>query len=210
MEVVTGLRERKKQQTRRRIASAALELFAERGFDNVPVAQVAQAADVSEATVFNYFRTKEDLVYAGMESFEQQLLETVQQRPAGVSVFHAFRDYVLQPRGALAAGDPAAIAQLATVARVIAASPALQARERQVADHMVQALSKLIARERRAGPSDLRPNVVASALVAVNRAMTQAVQRQAQEGRSGPAIARGAMIQGRKAFDLLETGVETL
>ena len=58
-----GLRERKKRQTREAIAAAAMALFHERGFDAVTVADVARAADVSEKTVFNYFPTKEDLVF---------------------------------------------------------------------------------------------------------------------------------------------------
>ena len=57
-----GLRERKKQRTREDIAAAAMALFSARGFDDVTVADVARAADVSEKTVFNYFPTKEDLV----------------------------------------------------------------------------------------------------------------------------------------------------
>jgi AcrR family transcriptional regulator len=101
MSVPTGLRERKKQQTRQRISAAALELFDERGFDRVPVTEIAQAAEVSEATLFNYFPTKEDLVYGGIEACEQQLLDAVRHRPAGTSVLAAFRDHVLQPRGAL-------------------------------------------------------------------------------------------------------------
>ena len=50
------------------------------------VAEIAKEAEVSEATVFNYFPTKEDLVYQGMEVFEVQMLDAVRQRPASESV----------------------------------------------------------------------------------------------------------------------------
>src|SRR5213593_1879878 len=91
-----GLRERKKQQTRNAIAAAAMQLFAERGFDAVSVAEVASAADVSVATVFNYFPTKEDLVYDRMEAFEEALLEAVREREAGESVLSAFGRFILE------------------------------------------------------------------------------------------------------------------
>ena len=58
-----GLRESKKLHTRQVIADAAMQLFAQRGFDHVTVAEVAEAAAVSEKTVFNYFPTKEDLFF---------------------------------------------------------------------------------------------------------------------------------------------------
>src|ERR671930_2380372 len=98
-----GLRERKKQQTRQLIADTARRLFAERGFEAVTVAEVARAADVSEATVFNYFPTKEDLFYSGMEAFEEELLSTIRRREPGESVLGAFGRFVMEPRGLLAA-----------------------------------------------------------------------------------------------------------
>ena len=58
-----GLRESKKLQTREAIAREAMRLFATRGFDHVTVAEVGDAAAVSEKTVFNYFPTKEDLFF---------------------------------------------------------------------------------------------------------------------------------------------------
>lgn len=64
-----GLRERKKQRTRAAIMDAALALFTSRGFEAVTTAEVARTAEVSEATVFNYFATKEDLVYDRLETF---------------------------------------------------------------------------------------------------------------------------------------------
>jgi AcrR family transcriptional regulator len=57
-----GLRARKRAQTERRIQAAALELFDRRSFDEVTVEQVAEAAEVSVATVYRYFVTKENLV----------------------------------------------------------------------------------------------------------------------------------------------------
>src|SRR5579862_3458949 len=103
-----GLRERKKQRTRQLIADTAWGLFSERGFDEVPVAEVAREAEVSEATVFNYFPTKEDLVFHRMEAFEDELLDAVRDRPEGESIVEAFGRFVLRARGFLAADDPAA------------------------------------------------------------------------------------------------------
>src|ERR1044072_7288594 len=97
----TGLRARKKEETRQRIAEAAFRLFAERGLEGLPVAEVARAADVAEKTVFNYFPTKEDLVYGRFESFEEELLDAVRRRGPGESVLAAFGGWLLQSSGLL-------------------------------------------------------------------------------------------------------------
>ena len=86
-----GLRERKKRQTREVIARAAMRLFVARGFDEVTVADVARAADVSEKTVFNYFPAKEDLVLHGGEERRAALIEAIRTRPAGTSIVELFR-----------------------------------------------------------------------------------------------------------------------
>src|SRR5213592_1512790 len=109
MRTEPGLRERKKQQTREVIAESAGRLFAERGFDAVTVAEVARAADVSEGTVFNYFPTKEDLFYGGMEIFEAELVEAVRQRPAGESVLAAFRRFLVDRSASLATKQTAEV-----------------------------------------------------------------------------------------------------
>src|SRR5215472_15988244 len=98
----TGLRERKKKRTRALIAETARRLFVERGFEAVSVAEIAREAEVSEATVFNYFPTKEELVYNRLEAFEQEMLAAVRDRPEGESIAAAFARFLSKPRGLLA------------------------------------------------------------------------------------------------------------
>src|SRR5260370_10636313 len=78
-----GLRELKKEQTRRLIADTAWRLFTERGFDQVSVAEVAREAQVAEATVFNYFPAKEDLFYWRLGAFWTQATHAGRAPPAG-------------------------------------------------------------------------------------------------------------------------------
>ena len=207
MDTSGGLRERKKLETRRRIAEAAAELFAEHGYANVAISRIAVAADVSEGTVFNYFPTKEDLIFDGMEAYEDTLLEVVRSRAPGTSVVDAFREHVLQPRGALVANDPDMIEQIATIARVIADSRQLRAREHEVIDRATNELAEIIAKERKARPEDIEPWAIANALMGVNRATTRAVHHGAMKGRTGAQIARTALAQARRTFDTLENGL---
>src|SRR5450631_2058825 len=93
-----GLRERKKAQTRRRITDTALRLFTERGFDQVTVAEVAREAEVSEATLFNYFPTKEDLLFTRMGAYEDRLVDAVRDRDGGMSAIAALAKFLLRPQ----------------------------------------------------------------------------------------------------------------
>jgi AcrR family transcriptional regulator len=208
MDAELGLRERKKLRTRQLIAETALRLFAERGFDAVPVATVARAAEVSEATVFNYFPTKEDLVYRGMEAFEAELLAAVQDRPAGESITAAFGRFVLRPRGFLADPDEDSARLLIAVAKMIPASPALLAREREILDRYTASLAALIAEDTAAEPGDLRPEVVARALIGTHQSLIQLVRRRVAEGPVNAAdVAREVVTRGRQALDLLGQGL---
>jgi AcrR family transcriptional regulator len=201
-----GLRERKKQRTRQQIADVAWGLFAERGFDRVPVSEIAAAADVSEATVFNYFQTKEDLVFHRMEAFEGELLDTIRDRKPGESIVQAFGRFVLKPKGFLGSDDPAANEAMRTVARVMA-SPALQARQRDILDRYTDSLASLIARERGRDPGDVESWVAANALLGLNRALIAYTHRQALAGIDNRRIARNLRAQGKRALAALEHGL---
>jgi len=203
-----GLRERKKLRTRQLIAETAARLFAERGFDAVPVAEVARAAEVSEATVFNYFPTKEDLIFQGMEAFEAELLAAVRDRPAGEPVVAAFGRFVLRIGGLLAAGDEDSARRLVALNRMIAASPALLTREREILARYTASLAALIAGDTGAGPDDLRPWVVARALIGTHQSMIEFVRRRLADGAADHAsLAREVAERGRQALDQLGRGL---
>src|ERR1700751_6022488 len=91
-----GLRERKKARTRRLIADAAARLFAERGYEQVAVSDVAREAEVSEQTVYNYFQTKEQLVTDLHEHFQEQLDIRIRTREHGTSPAAAIRELAVQ------------------------------------------------------------------------------------------------------------------
>ena len=202
--MATGLRERKKQQTRELLAETARRLFSERGFERVSVAEIARAADVSEKTVFNYFPTKEDLVYWRLESFEEDLLGTLRERPAGESLLDAFGRFVARPRGMLATYDDATRERLAALSRMIASSPALLAREQQIFAGYTDSLAALIAED--TGNGGIEPWVVANALMGVHRSLVDFARRRIVAGES-EGLADAVRAEADRAVGRLRDGL---
>jgi AcrR family transcriptional regulator len=202
-----GLRERKKERTRREIAEKARRLFSERGFERVTVAEIARAAEVSEQTVFNYFRTKEDLFFWQLGAFEEEMLAAVRRRPAGESALAAYRRFLLAQSGLLGRSDPEARAQLTALNRVIAESPALRAREARILAGYTESLAVLLAEATGAPREDVEARVAANAMMGVHRALIDYTRRRVLDGRHGPRLARDVRAQAEKAFLLLERGL---
>lgn len=204
-----GLREQKKEQTRNRLSATAWSLAADRGFDHVTVAEIARTAEVSEATLFNYFRTKEDLFYAPLESFGDQLVDAVRTRAGGTSALAAVRDFLLRDRGLLGPHEPSpkeALARLQTRMRVINDSPALLVREQRAFARYTEDLAGVLAAE--ADDDPVIAAVVAHALIGVHRSLVDLVRRQALAGVSLRRIAEHVREHGGRAFALLESGLE--
>src|SRR5438132_2421796 len=187
MAAAVGLRERKKQQTREEIFEAARRLFGERGFDAVTVAEIARAADLSEVTVFNYFPTKEDLFFGGMEVFEERLLEAVRGRAAGESALAAFRRLVVDSFSRVAAEENAPV--IARSAALIDASAALQARELEVVARYTRLLAAMLAEETGDSAAAVEPWAVASALMGTHRAVVAHVRNRVLAGKRGRQLA---------------------
>jgi AcrR family transcriptional regulator len=146
-EIITatlGLREEKKQRTREAIASTALGLFLEHGFEGVTVSALAKAVGVSQATIFNYFPAKEDLVYERLSDFSSRLISAIAERPEGESAVAAFERFLLGERVNL--GTPAERERMVAITRLITSSPTLVARELDSYEHAVLPLAAAIAR----------------------------------------------------------------
>jgi AcrR family transcriptional regulator len=203
-----GLRDRKKQQTRERISNAAWQLFVERGFERVTVAEVATAADVSEATVFNYFPTKEDLAYHRMADYEEAVLTSIRDRAPGTSLVQAFGRVILEPRGFLHETGGDRHDDLAAFTRMFAESPALLAREREIFDRFAHNLATLIAEDRGLTPDDVEARTIANALVGLQRALVEHVRRRVLDGVDTRRIAREVRVKGGRALSLLLEGLD--
>ena len=123
-----GLRERKKQRTRQALATAALRLFAEQGYEETTIADIAAAAEVSPRTFFAYFPSKEDVVFAEIDDRLAEVRERLARRPPGETPLETIRDSVLNVLEALVTehGEYGAVQ-----VRLVLERPALQARALQ-------------------------------------------------------------------------------
>jgi AcrR family transcriptional regulator len=143
-------RERKKAATRAALADAALRLFLERGYDNVTVREVADAADVATTTLLKYFPTKPSLVFDQDADRESALIAAVVDRGAGVSVIEALRRYTRTRLKAAAAPGSAEFMAL------VRTTPALSAYLHQIWMRHQDALAHTIATELGAPADDPR------------------------------------------------------
>ena len=197
--MTTGLRERRKQEARQAISGGAMAMFEARGFDDVTISQVAEAAGVSKMTVTNYFPRKEDLVFDRAEVIIASLADAVAARAPGESLLAAVRrDYAER----IAAGDVTLGVPTPAFARMAGGSHALTSRRREIADLTEQALAAEIAAE--TGGDSPRQRIVAAQLAAVHRVLFEEGTRRILAGEPcdeiGPALGEAA----REAFDLLE------
>lgn len=197
-----GLRELKKQRTRREIADTALRLFVERGFDHVTVAEIADAAAVSDKTVFNYFPTKEDIFFDEVDEREAALLAAIRDRRPEESIPAALRRHQVSDCGRMCS------AGFAAFARVIEESPALRAKELEVMARFNRTLTEALTQELKC--REVEAAVVATMLVGVHWQFFVTARKRALAGHHGPAAARRLRADLSRAYEVLEHGLGDL
>ncbi|WP_329138226.1 TetR/AcrR family transcriptional regulator [Streptomyces sp. NBC_00670] len=184
-----GLRERKKRQTRQYISDVATGLFVERGFDAVTVAEVAEAADVSVNTVYNYFPAKEDLFLDRSAGMVDRLSRWVRGRGRGESavgaVLRELREEVeaVSPRVGLLPG-------YAAFTRVIEEAPTLRTRMWALAQEAQTDLERTLREETGAADDDPLPHLMAGQISWVHTTLTAVIGREMRAGRDVREVSR--------------------
>jgi AcrR family transcriptional regulator len=203
MAATEGLREQKKRATREAITSAAWKLFNRRGFDAVTVADIAREANVSEKTVFNYFPTKEDLVFgAGMQR-AAKLVELVQARPQDASIVEPFRRWTMDYLDRVEHDPPD---ELTAIPRLVMRSDQLRARLFIGWEQEASLLGPVIAEQVGERPDSVLPVVVARTLAWTHRVIFRAAFTRLIAGEDQAAVAADLRAQAKAAYDLLERG----
>ncbi|MEL7208261.1 MAG: helix-turn-helix domain-containing protein, partial [Actinomycetota bacterium] len=144
-----SLRERRRAETRTAIVDAARELFAEQGYDEARVADVARRAGVSDATLFRYFRAKSSLALVGVEERIRFAIEHLEDQPGDRSGIDAAKGVVAQVRDLSLFGpeDPVLV-EIAMVAGSAELLTALEALITSAAAELSRALARRAGRDR--------------------------------------------------------------
>ncbi|WP_017595969.1 TetR/AcrR family transcriptional regulator [Nocardiopsis potens] len=199
-----GLRERKKDATRRLLALTAIDLFEERGFDAVSVAEVAETAGVSKKTVFNYFAVKEDLVLGFGKHHIAEPAAVVRGRAPGTTPLEAVRDHLLtalaerQPMAGLS-DDPLVL----RIRRLVESSPALAVREMHYQEQSRELLARALIEE---GASELSARLIAAQLLSVRHVLAGENFRRLSAGATPEELYPEAVANTEHAFAWLRRG----
>jgi AcrR family transcriptional regulator len=206
MAVDVGLRERKKQETAKRISGTAVSLFLQRGYDNVSIAEVAAESDVSKMTVFNYFPRKEDLVLAGPAAHVDDTSRIVRERAPGESVVAALRRVYLEEL-AQRAPQTGLRSDLTKIVQLIMTTPALATGYREMVGWGEGALAATLARETGAKEGDIVPHVAARQIIAIRQVLIEDNFRRIAAGESADEIYPSAVAAAEQAFAMLASGL---
>jgi AcrR family transcriptional regulator len=154
-----GLRERKKQRTRQTIVEVATRLFAEQGYDETTLMQVAEDAEVALSTIFNYFPGKNDIVFAVIDSVIESARERIVDRPEGGDASSAVLAWITEVLPVVERPYTEAIRR---IPEIIQSHPDLVAEERLRYALLEDALAEGFARDLGEGVDGMRARVMAA------------------------------------------------
>ncbi|MFE7973932.1 TetR family transcriptional regulator [Streptomyces shenzhenensis] len=206
-----GLRERKKRLMRQRLSDTATEMFLERGFDGVRVAEIAQACEVSEKTVFNYFPTKEslllDLGETTMAALRTDL--ALPDRCPVDAVLRILSDELHGMTSWIAAQDDPvqAAAMIRRFRELTRSTPSLRAYHRDMTDRLIGAAAEALARRTGMSPDDPEPQIAATALLGLWPIQFRSLGKHLKGVRAPEQVHEMVTADVRRAAKLIETGL---
>jgi AcrR family transcriptional regulator len=204
-----GLRERKKRRTREEISGVATRLFFEHGFEQVTLAQIAAAAEVSVKTIFNHFGSKEDLYFDRAGELQAALVETIVDRPAGTTVLGALRALLrdnrvpLRGEGWSGLEDDAAYAGFRAFLATQDRSPALRARRLTLGEELAAQLAPVLGAELRSDPDGPAVQALVAMLLAVMHLRDRVLRGAVAAGAPPAELRRRVTAVVDEAFDRL-------
>ncbi len=206
-----GLRERKKRQTRQRISDIATALFLARGFDAVKVAEIAAKVGVSEKTIYNYFPTKESLVFDSTDAQMAALATALRDRGPGVSATAAIvAELKKESHRFVRATGTEGWHFLPRFGEMLHDTPALRAAWAEHRNRLVDAITGILAEEARVDPREPEPIVAARALVSLVELLYDSLMRHVKPGVTGEEVRAAVNEDLDRAARLLDTGLWSL
>ncbi|MCB5180337.1 TetR/AcrR family transcriptional regulator [Streptomyces antimicrobicus] len=203
-----GLRESKKQRTRTHLRATALELFLERGFDDVSVADVAAAAEVSKPTLFRYFPTKEDLVLDRFADHQDEAARVVRDRPAGQTPVGALHAHFT---AALAERDPATglsdLPDIVAFMQLLYSAESLLDRVARYVEREVELLAEVLEAE---AVPPLLARLSAQHLIAVRHELGRVNWTRLAAGATSDEAYPDAVADADSAFGALAHGLDSV
>jgi AcrR family transcriptional regulator len=206
-----GLRERKKRQLRQRLTDTATEMFLDRGFEAVRVAEIAAACGVSEKTVYNYFPNKEALVVDHPEAAIQALrtgLADLARRPVEV-VLGILADELAAMTSWLATQQDHAKAgaRIRRFTTLIQTTPSLRAYQHDMTDRLATVAAQTLAERTGMSPDDPEPRITATALLGLWQIQFTALRRYLDGTRDLEQVRQAVTAEVRRAADLVDNGL---
>ena len=204
-----SLRQRRQQELRQQLSDVATQMFLERGFDAVRVADVARACGVTEKTVFNHFPSKESLLSDRWDDMAQALCvgladPAVTPVEAALGVLSAELAFLTAsgPHGAVA------LAQVRRYSELVRSTPPLLAHQRQALDRLCEVAVLALAERMGAASHDPEPAITAAALTGLWTVYFRSLHRHLPSG-DGAQIRTEVERDLRRAADVLRRGLDS-
>lgn len=158
----TGLRERKKLRTRAAIQKEALRLFLKKGYEETTIEDIAEAVEISPSTFFNYFPSKEAVVF--QDDLDPLIIAEIEAQPKSVSPIAALRVAMKNVLGSLSRGDGALVQERI---ELVTKTPELRAFMLNEFADLIDQIAVPIAHRVGKSPKDFAVRNIAGALLGV-------------------------------------------